>query len=53
VTHGFLYADHQWRTVDVLGAFQTHARGITPNGDIVGYYIGSDGVTRGFLLSRE
>lgn len=39
-------------TIDPPGAVLTHALGINPAGDIVGYYRDTTGKTHGFLLSQ-
>ncbi len=39
-------------TIEVPGARRTSAQGVNDGGDIVGFYVDSTGVTRGFLLRR-
>jgi len=49
--HGFLLSRGAFATIDVTGAAETFARGINPQGDIVGFYINATG-GQGFLLSK-
>lgn len=44
-------AQAKFTSLDVPGAVNTQATGITPSGDIVGRYTSPDGVQHGFLLS--
>jgi hypothetical protein len=46
-----LAKEQVFTTIDVPGAIATFAYGISPQGDIVGYYIGGAGL-HGFLLSQ-
>ena len=51
-THGFLFSNGQYSSIDFPGAVATEARGINNkiNFDIVGDYTDAHGVTHGFLL---
>jgi uncharacterized membrane protein len=48
--HGFLLSKGTFTTIDVPGALGTTARGINPEGDIVGFYLNDTGF-HGFLFS--
>lgn len=48
--HGFLLSGGSYTTLDVAGAFETHALAINNSGQIVGYSI-AGGLFHGFLLS--
>ena len=49
--HGFVLYQGSFTTVDVPGAFSTNIRGITPRGDLVGYY--NDGPTNHGFVRRQ
>jgi hypothetical protein len=55
--HGFVYRNGVFTTIDFPGAVLTNARGINPEGEIVGLYVAvdPDGVSRthGFLLGKD
>jgi len=50
--HGFLLSKGTFTTIDVPGAFGTTARGISPEGTIVGFYLNATGF-HGFLFSND
>jgi len=49
--HGFVLSGGSFTPFDVPGATFTAARGISPAGDVVGYYVDVAGVSHGFVLS--
>jgi uncharacterized membrane protein len=49
--HGFLFSKGTFTNIDVPGALGTTARGINPEGDIVGFYLNDTGF-HGFLFSN-
>jgi probable HAF family extracellular repeat protein len=51
VTHGFLYIDGIFTSLDMPGARATSAQGINNRGQIVGYYEEQDGL-HGFLYDQ-
>jgi uncharacterized membrane protein len=50
--HGFLLSKGTFTTIDVPGAFGTTARGISPEGTIVGFYLNATGF-HGFMFSND
>ena len=57
--HGFLLSKGEFTTIDFPGAdvVSTQARGINPQGDIVGFYVSKDAAgvshTHGFVATRK
>src|SRR5260221_14386483 len=58
-THGFLLRKGEFSTIDFPGAdvVSTQARGINPQGDIVGLYVSKDALgklhTHGFVATKN
>jgi hypothetical protein len=52
-THGFIYYQGVFTTVDPPGALASEITTIDNNGLIVGDYIGADGVDHGFIGTTE
>ena len=49
--HGFLLSGGEFAAIDFPGAHGTLANGINARGDIVGRYLGDDGLEHGYVLS--
>jgi len=49
---GFVLFNNNFTFISAPGRTITQALGINKSGDVVGYYVGTDGVEHGFLRSR-
>ena len=50
-THGFSFNDINYSTIDFPGSTETVCQGVNTLGEIVGYYLDTNGLQHGFLLT--